>query len=112
MSVYNAARLSGPLLLTTTDTTQVGPVIAGQIVVVKQIIFTNTSGASQTVNVNVVSSGSSVLITNRIISELSIGANSTVVFALDIPLVVNETLTAKTSAVSSINATTTGIVIT
>ena len=41
MAIFNAARLAGPLPLTTSDAQIITPVVAGQTVVVKQIMFTN-----------------------------------------------------------------------
>jgi hypothetical protein len=112
MAIFNAARLAGPIPLSTSDAQIITPVIAGQTVIVKQLMFTNCSGSAVTLNANLVPSGGSVITGNKIVCELSIGAYSNLIFAVDLPMVTNEFLTAKASTNSVVNITVTGIVIT
>ena len=112
MAIFNAARLAGPLPLTTSDAQIITPVVAGQTVVVKQLMFTNCSGSAVTLNANLVPSGGSVLTGNKIVCDLSIGAYSNLIFAVDLPMVTNEFLTARASNAAAVNITISGIVIT
>lgn len=111
MATFSAARLSGPVQLSTTDTQVITAVPSGETRVVKQLLFTNITGSPVTVDANLVPSGGSVTPANKIISALSVGANSNVIFAVDLPMAVGETLTAKASAVTSVNLVISGIVI-
>ena len=111
MATFSAARLSGPIQLSTTDSQVITSVPSGEVRVVKQLLFTNVTGSPVTVDANLVPSGGSVTASNKIISALSVGANSNVIFAVDLPMAVGETLTAKASAVTSINLVISGIVI-
>ena len=111
MATFTAARLAGPVQLSTTDTQVITAVPSGETRVPKQLIFTNITGSPVTVNVNLVPSGGSVTNSNRVISALSVGANSTVIFSMDLPMAVGETLTASASAVTSINLVISGIAI-
>jgi hypothetical protein len=111
MATFSAARLSGPVQLSTTDTQVITAVPSGETRVVKQLLFTNVTGSPVTVDANLVPSGGSVTASNKIISALAVGANSNVIFAVDLPMAVGETLTAKASAVTSVNLVISGIVI-
>lgn len=111
MATFTAARLSGPVQLSTTDTQVITAVPSGETRVVKQLLFTNVTGSPVTVDANLVPSGGSVTAANKIISALAVGANSNVIFAVDLPMAVGETLTAKASAVTSVNLVISGIVI-
>jgi len=111
MATFSAARLSGPVQLSTTDTQVITSVPSGEVRVVKQLLFTNVTGSPVTVDANLVPSGGSVTPSNKIISALAVGANSNVIFAVDLPMAVGETLTAKASAVTSVNLVISGIVI-
>ena len=111
MPTFSAARLAGPVQLSTTDTQVITAVPAGEVRVVKQLLFTNVTGSAVTVDANLVPSGGSVTAANRIISSLSVGANSNIIFSVDLPMAVGETLTAKASSVTSVNLVISGIVI-
>jgi len=111
MATFSAARLSGPVQLSTTDSQVITSVPSGEVRVVKQLLFTNVTSSPVTVDANLVPSGGSVTASNKIISALSVGANSNVIFAVDLPMATGETLTAKASAVTSVNLVISGIVI-
>jgi hypothetical protein len=111
MATFTAARLAGPVQLSTTDTQVITAVPSGETRVVKQLLFTNVTGSAVTVDANLVPSGGSVTASNRIISSLSVGANSNIIFSVDLPMAVGETLTAKASSVTSVNLVISGIVI-
>lgn len=111
MPSFAAARLAGPVQLSTTDTQVVTAVPVGEVRVVKQLLFTNVTGSPVTVDANLVPSGGSVTASNKIISALSVGANSNIIFSVDLPMAVGETLTAKASSVTSVNLIISGIVI-
>jgi len=111
MPSFAAARLAGPVQLSTTDSQVITAVPSGEVRVVKQLLFTNVTGSAVTVDANLVPSGGSVTASNRIISSLSIGANSNIIFSVDLPMAVGETLTAKASSVTSVNLVISGIVI-
>jgi len=111
MPTFSAARLAGPVQLSTTDSQVITAVPSGEVRVVKQLLFTNVTGSAVTVDANLVPSGGSVTASNRIISSLSIGANSNIIFSVDLPMAVGETLTAKASSVTSVNLVISGIVI-
>jgi hypothetical protein len=111
MPTFSAARLAGPVQLSTTDSQVITAVPSGEVRVVKQLLFTNVTGSAVTVDANLVPSGGSVTAANRIISSLSVGANSNIIFSVDLPMAVGETLTAKASSVTSVNLVISGIVI-
>ncbi len=111
MPTFTAARLSGPVQLSTTDTQVITSVPAGETRVVKQLLFTNVTGSAVTVDANLVPSGGSVTAANKIISSLAVGANSNIIFSVDLPMAVGETLTAKASSVTAVNLVISGIVI-
>ncbi len=54
MATFSAARLSGPVQLSTTDTQVITAVPSGETRVVKQLLFTNVTGSPVTVDANLV----------------------------------------------------------
>lgn len=108
MATFTAKRLSGPVALSTSEVSQF-TVASGRSVVVKQFVFTNHTAASATVTANLVPAAGSASAGNRIIGGLVIGANSTIIVAVDLPMAVSESIVAVASAASTINLTITGV---
>ena len=82
------SRLGGPVQLGTTTTTIV-TAAAGYADIVKQIVICNTDTVDRTVTLAV---GSAATAANRLMSNLPIGANDTIVFDTAIVLAAGETL--------------------
>lgn len=108
MATFTAKRFSGPLSLTTSEVTQF-TIASGRTAVVKQFVFTNHTANAATVTVNLVPSGGSASTSNRIIGGLSIGANSTIIVAVDLPMATSDFIVASSSAAATINLTVSGI---
>lgn len=85
MPTYTPKRLSGPTSLTTSPVSSY-TVGSGKTAVVKQIIFNNTSTSSVTVQAYVVPVGGSATTATAIITDLSLGPKSQVIWSADIPL--------------------------
>lgn len=108
MAAFTAKRFSGPLSLTTSEVTQF-TIASGRSAVVKQFVFTNHTANAATVTVNLVPSGGSASSSNRIIGGLSIGPNSTIIVAIDLPMAAADFIVATCSAAASVNLTVSGV---
>ena len=108
MAVFTATRFSGPAFLGTSVAT-VLTVPSGRTNVLKQLVFNNTTASAVTVTVHVVPNGGSVLASNAIITTLSIGPSSQIIWSADIPMSAGETLRAAASASNAVTLTATGI---
>lgn len=100
MPTYTPKRLSGPTSLTTSPVSSY-TVGAGKTAVLKQILFNNTSTSNVIVQAYVVPVGGSAAGPTAIVSDLSIGPKSQVIWSADIPLDAGEQiyLSAGTGAV-------------
>lgn len=83
----------------------------GATQVIKRAIFSNYSGASVTITVNVVAGGGSATTSNQVIDAVSIAAGSTYVSPelSGMTLVAGDQIFALASANSSVNMTVSGI---
>lgn len=89
MATYTPVRLAGPAQLTT-SATSVYTVGSGKSAVVKQIVFSNTTGSSTVVSAHVVPVGGSASAANGVVYNLSIGPNSQIIWSADIPMATGE----------------------
>lgn len=109
MATFTAIRVLGPSQLTTAATGTSYTVGSGKTVVVKQIIFNNTSSSAVTLQGYVLAVGGSASIATAIITDLSIGPKSQVIWSADIPLTAGEKLQLSAGTGSVVTATVTGI---
>ena len=92
MATFTAVLILGPVQLTTTATNTSYTVGSGKTVVAKQIIFNNTSTSAVTLQAYVVPVSGSASTATAIITDLSIGPKSQVIWSADIPMVAGEKL--------------------
>ena len=98
------SRLGGPVQLGTTTTTIV-TAAAGYADIVKQIVICNTDTVDRTVTLAI---GSAATAANRLMSNLPIGANDTIVFDTAIVLAAGETLQGLSDTASKVTVTVVG----
>lgn len=100
----NEKRLGGPVQLGTT-TTVICTAATGFDEILKQIVICNTDTVDRTVTLAV---GSAATAANRLMSNLPIGANDTVVFDTAIVLAAGETLEGLSDTGSKVTVTVVG----
>ena len=100
----NEARLGGPVQLGTT-TTVICTAAAGFDEILKQIVICNTDTVDRTVTLSV---GSAATAANRLMSNLPIGANDTIVFDTAIVLAAGETSEGLSDTGSKVTVTVVG----
>ena len=100
----NEARLGGPVQLGTTTTTIV-TAATGYADIIKQIVICNTDTVDRTVTLAI---GSAATAANRLMSNLPIGANDTIVFDTAIVLAAGETLQGLSDTASKVTVTVVG----
>lgn len=98
------ARLGGPTQLTTATTT-VCTAASGYSEIIKQIIICNTDTVDRTVSLAI---GNAAVASNRLMSQLPIGANDIMVLDTAIVLLETETLEGLADANSVVNVTAVG----
>lgn len=100
----NEARLGGPVQLGTT-TTVIVTAAANYADIIKQIVICNTDTVDRTVTLAI---GSAATAANRLMSNLPIGANDTIVFDTAIVLATGETLQGLSDTGSKVTVTAIG----
>ena len=98
------ARLGGPTQLGTTTTT-ICTAATGYAEILKQIVICNTDTVDRTVTLAI---GSAATAANRLMSNLPIGANDTIVFDTAIVLAAGETLQGLSDTASKVTVTVVG----
>ena len=98
------SRLGGPVQLGTTTTTIV-TAATGYADILKQIVICNTDTVDRTVTLAI---GSAATAANRLMSNLPIGANDTIVFDTAIVLAAGETLQGLSETASKVTVTVVG----
>ena len=98
------SRLGGPTQLGTTTTTVV-TAATGYADIIKQIIICNTDTVDRTVTLAI---GTAATAANRLMSNLPIGANDTIVFDTAIVLAAGETLQGLSDTASKVTVTAIG----
>lgn len=98
------SRLGGPTQLGTTTTTIV-TAASGHTYVLKQIVICNTDTVDRTVTLAI---GSAATAANRLMSNLPIGANDTIVFDTAIVLAATETLQGLSDTASKVTVSVVG----
>lgn len=106
MATYTPKRLVGPLALTTSLVDTYSPTGTA---VIKQIIFNNTSNASVTVFAHIGTGTAPTGIVGAIITQLTVGPYSQVIWSADIPLLSSDHLWIKAGTGSVVNVTVSGI---
>ena len=109
MATFTAVRPLGPIQLTTTPADSSYTVGSGKSFVSKQIIFNNTSTSSVTVQAYVVPVSGSAIASTAIITDLSLGPKSQVIWSADIPMAAGEKLQLSAGTGSVVTATVSGI---
>lgn len=97
-------RLGGPIQLGTTTTT-IASATTGINDIIKQIIICNTDTVDRTVTLAI---GSAATAANRLMSNLPIGANDTIVFDTAIVLAAGESLQGLSDTASKVTVTAIG----
>ena len=110
MATYTPARLFGPAQLTATATDSSYTAPSGGAVV-KQIIFNNTSASAVAVTAYIVPTGTTADPTKAVVSSLTVGPTSQVIFSADIPLTSGEKIQAIAATGAVVTTIVTGIVI-
>jgi hypothetical protein len=108
MATYTPVRLYSTNFLSS-SATALYTVPSGKTAVCKQIVLNNTSASATTVTVHVVPSGGAAATSNQVVSQLSIGPYSDIIWSADIPLAVGDAIYALASASNVITATVSGI---
>lgn len=98
------SRLGGPVQLGTTTTT-ICTAATGYAEILKQIVICNTDTVDRTVTLAI---GSAATAANRLMSNLPIGANDTIVFDTAIVLAAGETLQGLSDTASKVTVTVIG----
>ena len=109
MATFTAVRLLGPIQLTTTPADATYTVGSGKSAVLKQIIFNNTSSSNVTVQAYVVPVSGSATTSTAIVTDLSLGPKSQVIWSADVPLATGEKLQLSAGTGATITATASGI---
>jgi type II secretory pathway predicted ATPase ExeA len=109
MATFTAVRPLGPAQLTTTATDTSYTVGSGKSLVIKQIIFNNTSTSSVTVQAYVVPVSGSATTATAIVTDLSLGPKSQVIWSADIPMATGEKIQLSAGTGTVVTATVTGI---
>lgn len=108
MATYTPKRLTGPAQVAN-SATDVYTVPGATSVVVKQIVFNNTSASAVNVTAYVIPVGGTAGPNTAIISALSIAPNSQVIWSADIPMASGEKLNFLASATTSVTYLVSGI---
>ena len=111
MSSYTPTRLAQSCVASTTETT-VYTVPADTSCIVKQIVSANVTGTAATTSISLVASGGTAGVTNRILEQVSIPANSTVSFDLAQVLATGGFISIQQGTASAITSTISGVQIT
>jgi len=98
------ARLGGPVQLGTTTTTIV-TAATGYSDIIKQIVICNTDTVDRLVTLAI---GTAATASNRLMSNLPVGANDTIVFDTAIVLTAGETLQGLSDTASKVTVTCVG----
>jgi hypothetical protein len=98
------SRLGGPVQLGTTTTTIV-TAATGYADIIKQIVICNTDTVDRTVTLAI---GTAATAANRLMSNLPIGANDTIVFDTAIVLAAGETLQGLSDTADKVTVTAIG----
>lgn len=107
MASYTLNRLGSLTQLTTSIQTLYTVTAPKTKAVIKQILVANTGTSTSSVTIHLVSVSGTAVLSNKIIPELSIAANSTVTLDVTQVLLVGETIQALASS-SSINLVASG----
>lgn len=111
MAVYTPTRLAQSCVASTTETT-VYTVPASTSCIVKQIVTANVTGTAATTSVSLVASGGTAGVTNRILEQVSIPANSSITTDLSQVLATGGFISIKQGTASAVTSTISGVEIT
>ena len=111
MAVYPPTRLAQSCVASTTETT-VYTVPASTSCIVKQIVTANVTGTAATTSVSLVASGGTAGVTNRILEQVSIPANSSITTDLSQVLATGGFISIKQGTASAVTSTISGVEIT
>jgi len=104
---YTPKRLVGVTTLTASLVNSYAAPTNGAVI--KQILFNNTSSSAVTVSAYIGSSSAPSTIAGSIIYNLSVGPNSQLIWAADIPLIANEVIWLVAGTASVVNVVVSGI---
>jgi hypothetical protein len=108
MPTYTPTRLAQSNVASTTETT-VYTVPAATSVIIKQVVVANVTATAAVTSLSLVASGGTAGVTNRIYEQVSIPANSTVVFDLAQVLATGGFISVKQGTASAITTTISGV---
>lgn len=111
MATYTPTRLAQSCVASTTETT-VYTVPASTSCIVKQIVCANVTASAATISISLVASGGTAGVTNRVLEQVSIPANSTVSFDMAQVLATGGLISIKQGTSSAITSTISGVEIT
>lgn len=108
MATYTEKQLAQSCVASTTETT-VYTVPGATTTIVKQIVCANVTASAATTSISIVASGGTAGVTNRILEQVSIPANSTVSFDLSQVMAAAGFISIKQGTASAITTTISGV---
>jgi hypothetical protein len=111
MAVYAPTRLAQSCVASTTETT-VYTVPADTSCIVKQIVCANVTASAATISISLVASGGTAGVTNRVLEQVSVPANSTISFDLAQVMATGGFISIKQGTASAVTTTVSGVQIT